>query len=84
MRHVIGEAHELGGTKEYPPVDYKSVFPAFTAMQNKLGTEIEKMVHEYKKIVTNRYVRFCLNLNITVTLDHDRNHKMKACQNSCK
>lgn len=80
MRHVIGEAHELGGTKEYPPVDYKSVFPAFTAMQNKLGTEIEKMVHEYKKIVTNRYVRFCCSLTISLTLDH--NHKMKACKNS--
>ena len=63
-------------------MDYKSVFPAFTAMQNKLGTEIEKMVHEYKKIVTNRYERLCCNLTISVTLEYD--HKMQASKNSCR
>lgn len=59
MRHIIGEAHDLGDPSEYPAVDYKSIHPSFTAMQTKLEHDIDSMVAEYREIVTARYVE-CL------------------------
>jgi hypothetical protein len=54
--HIIRDTHDTLGAPDYPKIDYKAVMPAYLNMQNKLAMEIEKMVSEYKKIVTNRYI----------------------------
>ena len=68
VRHIITEAHDLGDPKSHPPVDMKTFYAAFTAMQSKYGLEIEKMVREYHKLVMKRYETDSLLCLIEFTL----------------
>jgi serine/threonine-protein kinase ATR len=61
VRHLITEAHQLGGPVLYPEVKHNIITKPFNSMQASLAHDLTAMVSDYQKLITNSY-RPCLHL----------------------